>query len=84
MRDAFSVTEREISKTLKFVLERLKVVVEPSAVVGLAVVLFNEDFRELAEREGGEEGWDVGVVFTGGNLSLDALPALLKIGEEEL
>lgn len=56
---------------------------EPSAVVGLAVVLFNEEFRELVEREGGEEGWDVGVVFTGGNLSMEALPGLLKLGDEE-
>ena len=84
MRDAFTVTERDISKTLKFVLERLKVVVEPSAVVGLAVVLFNEEFRQLVEREGGKDGWDIGVIFTGGNVSLDDLPALLKIGEDEV
>lgn len=64
-------------------LERLKVVVEPSAVVGLAVVLFNEEFRGLVEREGGKEGWDVGVVFTGGNLSLEALPGLLELGGEQ-
>ncbi|PKS07619.1 hypothetical protein jhhlp_006225 [Lomentospora prolificans] len=84
VRDAFTVTERDISKTLKFVLERLKVVVEPSAVVGLAVVLFNEEFRQLVEREGGKDGWDIGVIFTGGNVSLDDLPALLKIGEDEV
>ncbi|CAI4215185.1 unnamed protein product [Parascedosporium putredinis] len=82
VRDAFAVSERDISRALRFVLERLKVVVEPSAVVPLAVVLFNEDFRKLVEEEGGEDGWDVGVIFTG-NLSLDALPELLKIGDEK-
>lgn len=82
VRDAFAVSERDISRALRFVLERLKVVVEPSAVVPLAVVLFNEDFRKLVEQEAGEDGWDVGVIFTGGNLSLDALPELLKIGDD--
>lgn len=83
LRGAYAVSEEDISRALRLVLERLKVVVEPSAVVGLAVVLFNEEFRELLEREGGEEGWDVGVVFTGGNLSMEALPGLLKLGDEE-
>jgi threonine dehydratase len=59
------------------VYERMKVVVEPSAVVGLAVALFNEDFRGLVEREGGEKGWDLGVVFSGGNVSLEKLGELI-------
>jgi threonine dehydratase len=58
------------------VLERMKVVVEPSSVVGLAVALWNEDFRRLIEKEGGDEGWDLGVVFSGGNLSLEAVGKL--------
>lgn len=83
LRGAYAVSEEDISRALRLVLERLKVVVEPSAVVGLAVVLFNEEFRGLVEREGGREGWDVGVVFTGGNLSMEALPGLLKLGDGE-
>ena len=54
---------------------------EPSAVVGLAAILFNEEFRSLVEKEAGSEGWDLGVVFTGGNLSLNGLPELLKHGD---
>jgi threonine dehydratase len=42
-------------------------------VVGLAAALFNEDFRKLIEQEGGEAGWDLGVVFSGGNVSLDKM-----------
>lgn len=73
VRQMFSVTEDEIRMALRLVLERMKLVVEPSAVVPLAVVLFNEDFRGMVEREGGEEGWDVGVVFSGGNVALENL-----------
>lgn len=73
VRQMFSVSEEQIKRALRLVLERMKVVVEPSAVVGLATALFNEDFRRVVEREGGEEGWDLGVVFSGGNVSVEAL-----------
>lgn len=72
----YSVTEEQIKKALRLVLERMKVVVEPSAVVGLAVCLFNEDFRRKVEKEGGEEGWDIGIVFSGGNTTVEAIGAL--------
>ncbi|KAK6984869.1 threonine dehydratase [Favolaschia claudopus] len=74
----YSVSEKEILAALRLVYERVKVVVEPSAVVGLAVALFNEDFRAMVEKEGGEEGWDLGVVFSGGNVSLEALGKLFS------
>lgn len=67
----YSVTEDEIQAALRLVLERMKLVVEPSAVVPLAVVLYDEDFRAMVEREAGETGWDVGVVFSGGNIALE-------------
>lgn len=76
VRQMFSVTEAEIVAALRLVLERMKVVVEPSAVVPLAVVLFNEDFRRLVEQESGEDGWDLGVVFSGGNVALEQLGKL--------
>jgi threonine dehydratase len=72
----YSVGEEEIKRALRLVYERMKVVVEPSAVVGLAVALFNEEFRSMVEREAGEEGWDLGVVFSGGNVELAALGRL--------
>ena len=76
VRQVFSVTEEQIKAALRLVLERMKVVVEPSAVVGLATALFNEDFRRLVEKEGGEDGWDLGVVFSGGNTSVEAIGKL--------
>ncbi|KAJ5577354.1 hypothetical protein N7535_004280 [Penicillium sp. DV-2018c] len=72
----FSVTEEQIKAAMRLVLERMKVVVEPSAVVGLAVCLFDEDFRRRVEREGGKDGWDIGVVFSGGNTTVEAIAKL--------
>jgi threonine dehydratase len=81
VRQVFSVSEDQIKAALRLVLERMKVVVEPSAVVPLATALFNEDFRRLVEREGGTKGWDLGIVFSGGNVSVEALGKMFEAGE---
>jgi threonine dehydratase len=73
----FAVTEEQIKAAMRLVLERMKVFVEPSAVVGLAVCLYNEEFRRLVEREA-PEGWDVGVVFSGGNTTVEAIGKLFR------
>ncbi|KAI9371314.1 pyridoxal-phosphate dependent enzyme [Aspergillus egyptiacus] len=73
----FSVTEEQIKSAMRLVLERMKVVVEPSAVVGLAVCLYNEEFRRLVAEEA-PEGWDVGVVFSGGNTTVEAIGKLFS------
>lgn len=72
----YAVTEEQIKAAMRLVLERMKVFVEPSAVVGLAVCLFDEDFRRLVEREGGDEGWDMAIVFSGGNTTVEAISKL--------
>lgn len=72
----FNVSEQEIKDALRLVYERFKLVIEPSAAVPLAVALFNEDFRSMVEREADEEGWDLGIVFSGGNVNVDALGTL--------
>ncbi|KAL8848712.1 MAG: hypothetical protein Q9221_006256 [Calogaya cf. arnoldii] len=73
VQGVFAVTEEQILSAMKLVMERMKVFVEPSAVVGLAVCLYNEEFRKLVEEEGGEEGWDIGVILSGGNTTLEAI-----------
>jgi threonine dehydratase len=78
VKGVFSVTEDQIKEAMKLVLERMKVVVEPSACVPLAVVLYNEDFRRLVENEGGEKGWNIGVVFSGGNTTVEAIGKLFE------
>ena len=81
----YSVTEAQIKEAMKLVFERMKMVVEPSGAVGLAVVLFNERFRrwvaEQQRAEGKGRRWDVGVVFSGGNTTMEAIVALY--GQEE-
>ena len=61
-----TVTEPQIVSAMRLVWERAKLVIEPSAAVGVAAVLTDE-FQALA-------GIDrVGVVLCGGNVSLDKL-----------
>lgn len=81
VRGVFAVSEEQILQAMKLVLERMKVFVEPSAVVGLAVCLYDENFRALVEKEGGEEGWDVGVVLSGGNTTVEAITKMFSVTE---
>ena len=82
VRAVYAVSEAQILSTMQLVLERMKLVVEPSAVVGLATCLYNEDFRNLVQLEGGKEGWDIGIVFSGGNTSIAAITKMFYVGEE--
>lgn len=61
----FTVTEAEIAAAMRLVWERMKLVIEPSAAVGVAVVL-GEKFKSTDAKR-------VGVVLCGGNVSLDKL-----------
>ena len=59
------VEENEILEAMKFIWERMKIVVEPSSAVALAAVL-----REPALFNGKR----VGIIISGGNVDLSALP----------
>ncbi|MDA1194096.1 MAG: pyridoxal-phosphate dependent enzyme [Planctomycetota bacterium] len=63
-----SVSEAEILHALRVVLERLKLVIEPSAAVPLAA---------CARLHPALAGKRVGVILSGGNVDWDALPQLL-------
>jgi len=72
----YSVTEEEIKKAMRLVLERMKVVIEPSAAVPLAVVLYDEEFRRWVaekQKEAGGEAWDIAIIFSGGNTTMEAI-----------
>jgi threonine dehydratase len=79
----YAVTEQNIRDAMKLVLERMKCFVEPSGVVGLATVLYNEDFRRMVEKEAGGEGWNLGVVFSGGNTTIEAIMKIFAEGQSE-
>ncbi|KAK1082101.1 hypothetical protein LTR33_004161 [Friedmanniomyces endolithicus] len=74
----YSVTEEQIKAALRLAMERAKLFIEPSAAVPLAVMLYNEEFRKLVEREAGEEGWNVGIILSGGNTTMEAIAKLFE------
>jgi len=61
------VSESEIRATMRFLLERLKILVEPSGAVAVAAVLFGMLPPEIKS---------AGVVISGGNVDLDFLKTL--------
>lgn len=60
-----TVSEQAIVEAMRFVWERLKIIIEPSAAVAVAVLW--EGKVDLAGRK-------VGVILSGGNVDLDRLP----------
>ncbi len=60
-----TVSEEDIVKAMRLLWERMKIVVEPSGAVPLAVVLAHRE--ELA-------GKRVGLILSGGNMDLERLP----------
>jgi len=61
------VTEDEIRATLKFLLTRMKILVEPSGAVSAAAVLFRKPPAGLGR---------VGVVLSGGNVDYEMIASL--------
>ena len=67
--DVITVTEEEIISAMRLVWERMKLLIEPSAAVGMAAVL-TEKFQALPT----QDLKNVGVILCGGNVDLDNLP----------
>ncbi|MEL6990712.1 MAG: beta-hydroxyaspartate dehydratase BhcB [Pseudomonadota bacterium] len=65
--DILTASEQEIIDAMKLSWKRLKMVIEPSCAVPLAVILKNPEIFA---------GKRVGVIVTGGNVDLDRLPWL--------
>ncbi len=63
------ISEDEIRATVRFLLERLKIVVEPSGAVGVAAALFGKLPTDVAK---------VGIVISGGNVDLDQLAEICR------
>lgn len=67
--DVVLVTEDEIKKALVFLLERAKLLVEPSGAVSIAAAISNQ--LKLKDKE-------VVAILSGGNIDLDKLSLILK------
>jgi len=65
--DVFTVSDIQIEESMRLIWERMKLVVEPSAAVPLAVVL-SDPFREQTAHQ------DIGILLSGGNVDLEKLP----------
>ncbi|MEM9551643.1 MAG: beta-hydroxyaspartate dehydratase BhcB, partial [Pseudomonadota bacterium] len=63
--DILTANETEIIDAMKLTWQRMKIIIEPSCAVPLAVILKNKD-RVAGKR--------IGVIITGGNVDLDRLP----------
>lgn len=68
--DIFTVNDTEIIRAMKLVWERLKIVIEPSAAVTFAVVLFSEEFKNRMKALSAtlQRDISIGLVFSGGNV----------------
>jgi len=64
-----TVTEEQIVQAMRLVWERAKLIIEPSSAVAVAAIL-NEPFRSTSKAQ------RIGVILSGGNVNLDALPWL--------
>ena len=71
VEDIFLATEQEIIDAMYLTWQRMKIVIEPSCAVPLAVILKNRAVFE---------GKRVGVIITGGNVDLNKLPWLQDQG----
>ncbi len=60
-----TVDDEEIIDAMRLIWERMKIIVEPSAAVSLAVILKNQDIFK---------GKKTGIILSGGNVDLDHLP----------
>jgi threonine dehydratase len=60
-----TASEREIIAAMKLTWQRMKMVIEPSCAVPLAVILRNPAIYR---------GRRIGVIITGGNVDMDRLP----------
>jgi threonine dehydratase len=65
VEDVLTVTDAQIIEAMRLLWERMKLVVEPSGAVSLAMVLKNRDIFE---------GKRVGIIISGGNVDLGKLP----------
>lgn len=79
------MTEEEIARAMKFIWERMKLVIEPSSAVPLAVVLYSSEFRQAAAQWAVEKqaGLNIGIVISGGNVNMKAALGIIDSVSEE-
>ncbi|MCD6596126.1 MAG: pyridoxal-phosphate dependent enzyme, partial [Bacteroidales bacterium] len=70
--NVLTASEEYISMAMRIIWERMKIIIEPSSAVPLAVLL---QHKELGR------GKRIGIILSGGNVDLDQLPVLFSKNE---
>lgn len=77
VKGVYTVSEGNIMRAMKLVVERMKILVEPSSAVPVAVALYNEEFwGEMVEcwrKKGGSGELNLGIVLSGGNTTIEKI-----------
>jgi threonine dehydratase len=60
-----TVSEEAITKAMKLIWERMKIIIEPSSAV---------PFAAIVENKFDHEGMKIGIIISGGNIDLDRIP----------
>jgi serine racemase len=69
--DVITVSEEEIVASMRLIWERMKIIIEPSAAVGLGAVLsqsFSKKWLEGNEAEDSHSLQHIGIILCGGKL----------------
>lgn len=72
--DMMAVPDATVAGTMRWAMDRLKLVVEPTGVLGLAGL-----FVRAAAEPAVYRGTRIGVIVSGGNVDLDVLPGILAL-----
>lgn len=64
VKKVYTASDEEAIKAMKFVWERMKIIIEPSSAFAVAVAMFNKEFQEL------HKGERVGIIISGGNVDI--------------
>jgi len=62
-----TIEDSYILKAMKLVWERMKIIIEPSSAVPVAIALFSEEFKKLNAES-------IGIIISGGNVEIDTFP----------
>lgn len=74
-KEVFEVNDEQVVKALRFYLSFMGEPIEPSAAVSLAALMFNEELCEWVGKI--DRPCKIGVILTGGNITMSQLRSLL-------
>lgn len=86
VKGVYTASEDEIRCAMLTVMERMKILIEPSSAVPVAVALHNEEFRrEMGEcwrKKGASGEWNLGIVVSGGNTTVEKIIEIFSPRQE--